>query len=138
MCPCRTIACPACFQDSAYGTTPFTTLECDNSDNNDDNTFQTPDAGPSLSALLQQALSHDPYTPQEALSSPNADEWTATCQYKLDMMASTSTWDLVDLPPNHKVVQCKWVFKHKADGCFHACLVAKGFTQIHRVGHRYG
>ena len=24
----------------------------------------------------------------------------------------------------------KWVFKHKADGCYHACLVAKGFTQI--------
>ena len=50
-------------------------------------------------------------------------------------MASTGTWGLVDLPPDHKVIQCKWVFKHKVDGCFHARLVAKGFTQIHGIDY---
>ena len=29
-----------------------------------------------------------------------------------------------------KAIKSKWVFKHKADGRFRACLVAKGFTQI--------
>jgi len=49
----------------------------------------------------------------------------AACQYELDMMASTGTWDLVDLPPDRKVVQCKWVFKHKADGRFVLTLLLK-------------
>ena len=39
------------------------------------------------------------------------------------------------LPPGHKVIQCKWIFHIKRDKtgdiiCFKACLVAKGFTQI--------
>jgi len=130
--PRHTTTRPARFQDSAYGTQSFTSLE---QDNLDDDLFHTPGAGPSLSALLQQAITRDPYTLREALSSPNADEWNAACQYELDMMASTGTWDLVDLPPDCKVVQCKWVFKHKADGRFRARLVAKGFTQIHGIDY---
>nr|GFA01384.1 hypothetical protein [Tanacetum cinerariifolium] len=43
-------------------------------------------------------------------------------------------WDLVDLPPNYKIVGSKWLFKKKTDmdevvHTYKACLVAKGYTQ---------
>jgi len=43
-------------------------------------------------------------------------------------------WSTIPLPPNKKVVGCKWVFriKYKADGSierYEARLVAKGYTQ---------
>src|SRR6267154_5573930 len=42
---------------------------------------------------------------------------------------------LVELPSGQKAIKSKWVFKHKADGRFHARLVAKGFTQIHGIDY---
>src|SRR5258707_2988243 len=66
--PRRTITRPARFDNSAYGTRPFTDIEQAPSD--DDDIFATPGADPSLSALLSQAISRDPFTLQEALSSP--------------------------------------------------------------------
>ena len=49
-------------------------------------------------------------------------------------MYDNQVWDLVDLPPNGKVVRSKYIFKKKInmDGQVHtykAQLVAKGFTQ---------
>ena len=45
-------------------------------------------------------------------------------------LTKNSTWELVDLLPNRKAVNSKWVIKLKADGHYCARLVAKGFTQI--------
>src|SRR5258708_33441229 len=45
-------------------------------------------------------------------------------------LSKNDTWELVILPSGCKAIKSKWVFKLKADGCFHAHLVAKGFTQI--------
>jgi hypothetical protein len=64
-----------------------------------------------------------------------ADEWHDVCQYEMDTLAKNGTWDLVDLPMGWKAVKLKWVFKCKADGCFHAHLVAKGFTQIQGIDY---
>ncbi|GJS05465.1 retrotransposon protein, putative, ty1-copia subclass [Tanacetum coccineum] len=49
-------------------------------------------------------------------------------------------WDLVDLPPNSKIVGSKWLFKKKTDmdGAVHtykACLVAKGYTQTSGIDY---
>jgi hypothetical protein len=44
-------------------------------------------------------------------------------------------WTLVDLPAGRKAVKSKWVFKWKADGCYRACLVVKGFTQIQGIDY---
>jgi len=96
--------------------------------------FSTPNAGPTLSALLAHA-STDPLTLHQALSSPNADSWSAACKQELHMLEKLHTWDLVELPPGHNLVDNKWVFKHKADGRFKARLVAKGFTQRHGVDY---
>jgi hypothetical protein len=59
-----------------------------------------------------------------------AAEWAAACDYEIDALSKSGTWELVDLPPGRKAVKSKWVFKLKADGRFRARLVAKGFTQI--------
>src|SRR5580692_4989593 len=58
------------------------------------------------------------------------NEWQKACQYEIDALAKNDTWELVDLLAGCKAVKSKWVFKLKANGRFHAQLVAKGFTQI--------
>ena len=35
-----------------------------------------------------------------------------------------------DHPNDHRLVGCRWVFKVKRNGVYHARLVAKGFSQI--------
>jgi hypothetical protein len=80
--------------------------------------------------LAAAYVGRDPASYSEAMRSADADQWSEACQYEIDMLAKNGTWELVDLPPGHKAVKSKWVFKLKADGRYHACLVAKGFTQI--------
>ena len=51
-----------------------------------------------------------------------------------------NTWELVDLPPGRKLVQCKWVFKTKfaANGSplkYKAILVANGYSQVHGIDY---
>jgi hypothetical protein len=85
--------------------------------------------------LAAAAEYHDPASFQEAMESDFADEWHDVCQYEMDALAKNGTWDLVDLPTGRKAVKSKWVFKWKADGCFRARLVAKGFTQIQGINY---
>jgi len=89
----------------------------------------------SHSALLAAAEYQDPLTFQEAMRSEQADQWHDACQYEIDMLAKNGTWTLVDLPAGRKAIKSKWVFKRKADGCYRACLVAKGFTQIQGIDY---
>ena len=53
---------------------------------------------------------------------------------KIDALKQNHTWSVVPLPPNKRVVGCKWVFriKYKADGSikrYKARLVAKCYNQ---------
>jgi hypothetical protein len=75
----------------------------------------------------------EPFMCKEAMGSNQADEWTEACQYEMDALTKLKVWSLVDLPQGRKAVKSKWVFKQKADGHYHAQLVAKGFTQIEGV-----
>src|SRR5882757_2171155 len=55
-------------------------------------------------------------------------------------LQKSNTWELVDLPPGRKLVQCKWVYKTKfsADGSnfkYKAILVAKGYSQVHGIDY---
>src|SRR5258707_8082799 len=61
-----------------------------------------------------------------AQSSSSSGPGSVAC----NTLAKNDTWELVNLPSGCKAIKSKWVFKLKADGCFHAHLVAKGFTQI--------
>jgi hypothetical protein len=51
------------------------------------------------------------------------------------VLAKNGTWTLVDLPTGQKAMKSKWVFKWKADGHYHARLVANGFTQIQGIDY---
>ena len=71
---------------------------------------------------------------REELFSPAKGEWMVVMKDELSSMDKNSMWELVDLPPGHKAIINKWVFKvkRKADGSidkYKARLVAKGFTQ---------
>ena len=69
------------------------------------------------------------------MRSKHREDWTAACLYELNALEHNKTWELVDLPPGRKAIPNKWVFKHKADGRYHACLIAKGFTQVHGINY---
>src|SRR5258707_1425133 len=83
-----------------------------------------------LAVAAPAAIGRDPVSYKEAMEAADAEEWAEACQYEMDALSKNNTWELVNLPPGHKAIKSKWVIKLKADGCFHARLVAKGFTQI--------
>ncbi|GKC05040.1 retrotransposon protein, putative, ty1-copia subclass [Tanacetum coccineum] len=69
---------------------------------------------------------------------PESNKWLDAMNAEMLSMKDNQVWRLVDLPPNGKTVESKWLFKKKTDmdGNVHtykARLVAKGFTQTYRV-----
>ena len=80
--------------------------------------------------LATAHVGRDPISYSEAMRFADADQWREACQYGMDVLAKNGTWESFDLLTGRQAVKSKWVFKLKADGCYHARLVAKGFTQI--------
>ena len=75
-----------------------------------------------------------PLTIEEALASPQAEQWKLAIQEELQALYGNNTWELVLRPYARKAIPCKWVFKLKLDSSgnverFKARLVAKGFAQ---------
>ena len=69
----------------------------------------------------------------QAINSPNAAFWLAAEKEEINNLLLNKTWDLVELPPNCKVIGMHWV-KIKLNDIgqhekFKARLVAKGYTQ---------
>ena len=59
---------------------------------------------------------------------------------EFNSLQKSNTWELVDLPPGRKLVQCKWVYKTKfaANGSpfkYKAILVAKGYSHVHGIDY---
>ncbi|GJU43958.1 zinc finger, CCHC-type containing protein [Tanacetum coccineum] len=52
-----------------------------------------------------------------ALLDPEFDKWLDAMNVKMQSMKDNQVWDLVDLPPNGKIVGSKWLFKNKTDMC---------------------
>ncbi|XP_022933005.1 uncharacterized protein LOC111439666 [Cucurbita moschata] len=60
---------------------------------------------------------------------------------ELAALKRNHTWSLVPLPPDHKVIGCRWAYKikHYSDGLvegYKARLVAKGYTQVEGVNYK--
>ncbi|GJX50330.1 retrotransposon protein, putative, ty1-copia subclass [Tanacetum coccineum] len=76
----------------------------------------------------------EPTNYKAALLDPESDKWLNAMNVEMQSMKDNEVWDLVDLPPNSKIVGSKWLFKKKTDidGAVHtykARLVAKDYTQ---------
>ena len=65
---------------------------------------------------------------------PDRLEWENAMETEMRSLLSNKVWELVEPPPNQKIVGSKWVFKQKIDAngiveCYKARLVAQGCTQ---------
>jgi len=79
-------------------------------------------------------LEDEPQTYGDEISSPNAPFWKEAITNEMDSILQNNTWVLVNLPPECKLVGCRWIFrkKLKADDTidkYKARLVAKGYRQ---------
>ena len=66
--------------------------------------------------------------------------WKTTMKEEFSSLQKNNIWELVDLPPGRKLVQCKWVFKTNfaAEGSplkNKAILVTKGYSQVHGIDY---
>ncbi|GJW84895.1 retrotransposon protein, putative, ty1-copia subclass [Tanacetum coccineum] len=82
----------------------------------------------------------EPANYKAALLDPESDKWLSAMNVEMQSMKDNEVWDLVDLPPNSKIIGSKWLFKKKTeiDGAVHtykARLVAKGYTQTLRIDY---
>ena len=76
----------------------------------------------------------EPQTYKEAMTSPEAPFWKEAINSEVESILKNHTWELVDIPPENKLIGYKWIFKRKlkADGSidkYKARLVAKGYRQ---------
>ncbi|GJW90342.1 retrovirus-related pol polyprotein from transposon TNT 1-94 [Tanacetum coccineum] len=76
----------------------------------------------------------EPTNYKAALLDPESNKWLNAMNVEMQSMKDDKVWELVDLPPNGKIVGHKWLFKKKTDmdealHTYKARLVAKGFTQ---------
>ncbi|GKF25446.1 retrotransposon protein, putative, ty1-copia subclass, partial [Tanacetum coccineum] len=81
---------------------------------------------------------NEPANSKAALLDPESNKWLNAMNVEMQSMKYNEVWDLVDLPPNDKIVGSKWLFKKKTnmDGAIHtykARLVVKGFTQTLKI-----
>ena len=91
------------------------------------------------SEVANIALS-EPQTYQQAVTSPDSQQWLEAINAEYKSLTDNETWELVERPRDRKLVSCKWVFKVKrnADGTvdrYKARLVARGFTQTEGVDY---
>ena len=79
-------------------------------------------------------INQEPTTYKQAISSPNKDKWQEAMKLEIDELVNQNTWELVEIPPNSKVIRGRWVFKIKTDSNnqpikYKARWVVRGFTQ---------
>ncbi len=78
-----------------------------------------------------------PHNWQEAKQNP---KWRAAMMEEMEALDKNNTWVITTLPPNKKVVGCKWIFtvKQTSEGKverYKARLVAKGYSQTYGVDY---
>lgn len=66
--------------------------------------------------------------------------WRQAMEEEMKSIVKNNTWEIADLPKDHKAIGLKWVFKVKRNPAgevvkHKARLVAKGYSQIHGVDY---
>ena len=83
----------------------------------------------------------DPSTFSEAKSVPNKLKWEEAMKREMESLWSNEVWELVDPPPNQRIVGSKWIFKCKLDADetverYRAWLVPQGCTQMYGLDYK--
>ena len=81
-----------------------------------------------------------PETYSQAMASEESDHWAQAIAIEYSSLIDNGTWTLVDLPPDRKAIDGKWVFdlKRNNDGQierYKARYVARGFRQVANVDY---
>ena len=90
-------------------------------------------AGPStesINKILMHMFQEAPNSYQEAMTSPDKDEWLKMSTEEFKGLTKMGVWKLVDHPSNHKTIKCRWTYVLKSNGCYKVRLVAKGYIQV--------
>ena len=88
-----------------------------------------------VAAAAEESGDDDPKTLAQALSSPQAADWTVAIQEELESLRVNDTFEKVDeVPRGHKPLSTRFVFKTKRDSegfvvRYKARLVVRGFLQ---------
>ncbi|KAK4400104.1 Retrovirus-related Pol polyprotein from transposon TNT 1-94 [Sesamum angolense] len=80
----------------------------------------------------------EPTSYNEALKTPESENWLLAMKEEMKSLHDNKTWILVPKPKDTSIVDCKWIFKIKQEdnsSRFKARLVAKGFTQTEGVDY---
>ncbi|KAL6318359.1 hypothetical protein AAG906_039451 [Vitis piasezkii] len=83
-----------------------------------------------------QSSSRQAQTEPSSFEQADCDpRWRQAMSTELQALERNNTWEMVPLPPGHKPIGCRWVYKIKyhSDGTierYKARLVAKGYTQV--------
>ena len=85
-------------------------------------------------------ITGEPTTYREAMLSQESSKWQEAMNEEMSSLEENNVWKLVQLPPDRKAIDNRWVFriKQSTDGSgdrYKARLVAKGYSQ--RVGIDY-
>lgn len=87
-----------------------------------------------FSLLCQSYVLDEPQSYEDAINSPQKDEWLEAMKCEYNSLIENGVWMLVERPLNKNIIKTKWVFKVKQDTSgnfdkYKARLVARGFTQ---------
>ena len=87
------------------------------------------------SVIVASTEEKDPSSVAEAKSAPDNLRWEEAMKAEMESIWSNDVWELVEPPPNRKIVGSKWIFKRKLDANgtverYKARLVAQGCTQM--------
>jgi len=86
-------------------------------------------------ALLASQEEHEPLTLTDTLSCNEREKSRAAWESELTSLAQNNTWVVEPLPEGRSAIGCRWLFKKKEDGRYKAQLVAKGYSQQHRIDY---
>lgn len=80
----------------------------------------------------------EPNSADEAMKTPQADEWKHAMDAEMASLLEHNTWTIEDMPQGAKSLPCRWCFKVKRTATgkierFKARLVAKGFKQVQGI-----
>ena len=86
-----------------------------------------------VSSMALVSIDGEPNCFQEAIKVFESAQWKKFMKKEMDSLERNTTWDLVELPNDRKVVGFKWVYKLKKGDDdkverYKARLVAKGYS----------